>query len=93
MARTGCNLDSGHVAAKIAWLRAHEPEIDRDVASYLLPGSWVACQASGELAVDPSNASSTATDLAVEPSWPASQREARRAHWSAALALTSRRPG
>ena len=29
------------------------------VASYLLPGSWVAWQAAGECAVDPSNASST----------------------------------
>jgi xylulokinase len=56
--RTGCNLDPGHVGAKIAWLREHQPEIDRHVARYLLPGSWVACQASGELAVDPSNASS-----------------------------------
>jgi xylulokinase len=58
-ARTGCNLDPGHVAAKIAWLRNHEPSVDRATASYLLPGSWVAQQASGELAVDPSNASST----------------------------------
>jgi xylulokinase len=57
--RTGCNLDPGHVAAKIAWLRAHEPEIDRQANAYLLPGSWVALQASGELAVDPTNASST----------------------------------
>jgi xylulokinase len=57
--RTGCNLDPGHVAAKIAWLRAHEPEVDGHVATYLLPGSWMAWQASGELAVDPSNASST----------------------------------
>jgi xylulokinase len=57
--RTGCNLDPGHVAAKIAWLHAHEPEIARAAASYLLPGSWVAWQAAGELAVDPSNASST----------------------------------
>jgi xylulokinase len=57
--RTGCNLDPGHVGAKIAWMRAHEPAIDRDTASYLLPGSWVALQASGELAIDPSNASST----------------------------------
>jgi xylulokinase len=56
---TGCNLDPGHVAAKIAWLRSHEPELDRDVSAYLLPGSWMAWQASGELAVDPSNASST----------------------------------
>ena len=57
--RTGCNLDPGHVAAKIAWLRAHEPEIDRQASAYLLPGSWVAYQAAGELAVDPTNASST----------------------------------
>lgn len=56
---TGCNLDPGHVAAKIAWLRKHEPAVDRETAFYLLPGSWVALQASGELAVDPSNASST----------------------------------
>ena len=57
--RTGCNLDPGHVAAKIAWLRAHEPEVDRRTSSYLLPGSWVAYQAAGEIAVDPTNASST----------------------------------
>lgn len=57
--RTGCNLDPGHVAAKIAWLRAHEPDVDRRCSSYLLPGSWVALQAAGELAVDPTNASST----------------------------------
>jgi xylulokinase len=57
--QTGCNIDPGHVAAKIAWLRAQEPDVDRDVASYLLPGSWVAWQATGECAVDPSNASST----------------------------------
>jgi len=57
--QTGCNVDPGHVAAKIAWLGAHEPEIDRATASYLLPGSWMAWQATGECAVDPSNASST----------------------------------
>jgi len=59
-AMTGCNLDPGHVAAKIAWVHAHEPELVRDCSWYLLPGSWIALQASGELAVDPTNASSTA---------------------------------
>lgn len=58
-AQTGCNIDPGHVAAKIAWLHAHEPDVDREVASYLLPGSWVALQAAGECMVDPSNASAT----------------------------------
>lgn len=56
---TGCNVDPGHVGAKIAWLHAHEPEVAREAAWYLLPGSWVALQASGEHAVDPSNGSST----------------------------------
>jgi xylulokinase len=57
-ALTGCNLDAGHVAAKIAWLARHEPDVAAAARHYLLPGSWVAWRASGELAVDPSNASS-----------------------------------
>jgi xylulokinase len=56
---TGCNLDPGHVAAKMAWLERHEPEVAAEASHYLLPGSWVAWQASGTLAVDPSNASAT----------------------------------
>ena len=57
-ALTGCNLDPGHVAPKIAWLARHEPEVFGSAAAFLLPGSWVAWRASGTLAVDPSNASS-----------------------------------
>jgi xylulokinase len=56
---TGCNLDPGHVAPKVAWLAAHEPEAHAEAAVFALPGAWVAWRASGELAVDPSNASST----------------------------------
>jgi xylulokinase len=56
---TGCNLDPGHVAPKIAWLARHEPEAHEAAAVFALPGSWVAWRASGTLAVDPSNASST----------------------------------
>jgi len=55
---TGCNLDPGHVGPKIAWLARHEPESYASAAAFVLPGSWVAWQASGTLAVDPSNASS-----------------------------------
>lgn len=55
---TGCNLDPGHVGAKIAWLRDHRPDQDAAARWLLLPGSYVAWQASGVLAVDPSNASS-----------------------------------
>ena len=55
---TGCNLDPGHVAAKIAWLARHAPAAHRAAEAFLLPGSWVAWRASGALAVDPSNASS-----------------------------------
>ena len=56
---TGCNLDPGHVAAKISWLRRHRAEEHAAASWFLLPGSFVAWRASGELAVDPSNASST----------------------------------
>ncbi|MDQ6816058.1 MAG: FGGY family carbohydrate kinase [Actinomycetota bacterium] len=56
---TGCNLDPGHVAAKICWLRRHRPEDHAAARWFLLPGAFVAWRASGELAVDPSNASSS----------------------------------
>jgi xylulokinase len=55
---TGCNLDPGHVAPKIAWLAAHEPSLHEAAAVFAPPGSWAAWRASGTLAVDPSNASS-----------------------------------
>ena len=58
-ALTGCNLDPGHVASKIAWLARHAPEVHGEAERFLLPGSWVAWRASGTLGVDPSNASST----------------------------------
>jgi xylulokinase len=58
-ALTGCNNDPGHVAPKIAWLAGHEPEVHKAAAVFAPPGSWVAWRASGTLAVDPSNASST----------------------------------
>ncbi len=56
---TGCNLDPGHVGAKIAWLREQRPDGYEAARWFLLPGSFVAWRCSGELAVDPSNASST----------------------------------
>jgi xylulokinase len=56
---SGCNLDAGHVAAKILWLKGNEPDVFGATRSYALPGSFVAMRVSGALAVDPSNASST----------------------------------
>jgi xylulokinase len=56
---TGCNLDPGHVAAKIAWIREHGADEGRAARWFLLPGSFVAMHACGEVAVDPSNASSS----------------------------------
>jgi xylulokinase len=56
---TGCNLDPGHVAAKIAWVNRHRAGDHRAARWFLLPGSFVAWRAAGELAVDPSNASSS----------------------------------
>jgi xylulokinase len=59
LALTGCNIDPGHVAPKIAWLARYEPDVHRAAAVFAPPGSWVAWRATGVLAVDPSNASST----------------------------------
>ena len=56
---SGCNLDAGHVAAKIVWLQRHKPEVFGATRSFALPGSYVALSVSGVHAVDPSNASST----------------------------------
>src|SRR5689334_1750619 len=56
---TGCNLDPGHVAAKIAWLAGNRPDQHAAARWFLLPGSFVAWRASGEVAVDHSNASSS----------------------------------
>ncbi|HEX6027152.1 MAG TPA: FGGY family carbohydrate kinase [Solirubrobacter sp.] len=56
-ALTGCNIDPSHVGPKIAWLARNRPDLAP--AWLLLPGSYVAWRASGVLAVDPSNASST----------------------------------
>jgi xylulokinase len=58
-ALTGCNLDPGHVAAKIAWLAGNLPDQHAAARWFLLPGSFVAWWASGEVAVDHSNASSS----------------------------------
>ncbi len=55
----GCNLDPGHVGAKVAWLGAHRPAEHAGARWFLLPGSFVAWRACGVLAVDPSNASSS----------------------------------
>ncbi len=56
---SGCNLDPGHVAAKVAWVRDERSEQYGAARWLLLPGSFVAWRASGQLAVDPSNASSS----------------------------------
>jgi xylulokinase len=56
---TGCNVDPGHIAPKIAWLAGNEPEAHAGAAVFACPGAWVAWRVSGELAIDPSNGSST----------------------------------
>ncbi|HEX9839448.1 MAG TPA: FGGY family carbohydrate kinase [Anaerolineales bacterium] len=56
---TGLNLDPYHVAPKIRWLADHEPRLFEQTASFLLPGSYMALELTGELGVDYSNASST----------------------------------
>ena len=56
---TGLNLDASHVAPKIRWLADEQPQIYKQTAYFLLPGSYMAYALTGELGVDYSNASST----------------------------------
>jgi xylulokinase len=56
----GANLDSSHAVFKALWVRDEEPEAWSRVAHLLSPGSFVLRHATGEVAVDYSNASSFA---------------------------------
>ena len=56
---TGLNLDPSHVAPKIRWLADNQPRLFEKTVHFLLPGSYVAFELTGELGVDYSNASST----------------------------------
>lgn len=56
---TGLNLDSSHVAPKILWLRATEPDVFDRAVRLLLPGSFIVHHLTGEAVVDYSNASSS----------------------------------
>lgn len=56
---TGLNLDATHVAPKIRWIADNQPRLYDQAAYFLLPGSYMAYDLTGELAVDYSNASST----------------------------------
>ena len=56
---TGLNLDPSHTAAKILWLRDHNPkEYDR-TRKFMPPATFVIYKLTGSCAVDFSNASST----------------------------------
>ncbi len=59
-AAVGANLDSSHAVFKALWVRDEEPDVWRQVAHLMPPGSFVLQQVTGELAVDYSNASSLA---------------------------------
>ena len=56
----GANLDSSHAIFKALWVRDEEPVTWADAAHLMPPGSFVLRHATGELAVDYSNASSLA---------------------------------
>ena len=56
----GANLDSSHAVFKALWVRDEQPELWREAAQLMPPGSYVLRAATGQLAVDHSNASSLA---------------------------------
>lgn len=49
----------GFTAPKLLWVRKHEPEIFKRVASVLLPKDWVRLQLTGTKVSDPSDAAGT----------------------------------
>ena len=59
-AAVGANLDSSHAVFKAIWVRDEEPDAWSRAASLMSPGSFALRHVSGEVAVDPSNASSLA---------------------------------
>jgi xylulokinase len=56
----GANLDSSHAVFKALWVRDEEPEIWRDAALLMSPGTFALHAVSGITAIDFSNASSMA---------------------------------
>ena len=74
--RTGLNLDASHVAAKILWLRDHEPLVFERAAALLLPGSALVAWMTGERVVDHANASSTLLYDVRDQRWSAEMLEA-----------------
>ena len=57
---SGANLDSSHGVFKVLWVRDEEPDLFAGARHFVTPGTYAVLSASGELAVDPSNASSVA---------------------------------
>ena len=56
----GANLDSSHAIFKALWVRDEEPDVWRDAAILMSPGTFALRAVSGVTAVDYSNASSLA---------------------------------
>lgn len=56
---TGNPLTAGFSAAKVAWVREHEPATWRNVRSVLLPKDYLRRQMTGTVATDPGDASGT----------------------------------
>jgi xylulokinase len=57
---SGANLDSSHGVFKVLWVRDNEPDVFASASRFVTPGSYAVWSCSGELCVDPSNASSVA---------------------------------
>lgn len=61
-ARYLLNEPGNFTAAKLAWMRTHEPELHAKVKTYLLPGEWLAFRMSGR-------AVTTASGLSEGMAW------------------------
>jgi xylulokinase len=56
---TGNAINATYTAPKLAWLKAHRPEVLSATAQFLQPKDWLICQLTGKAAIDHSDASCT----------------------------------
>ncbi|MDP6667454.1 MAG: FGGY family carbohydrate kinase, partial [Dehalococcoidia bacterium] len=68
---TGNPALEGFTATKLLWMRKNEPELFDRVAHMLLAKDYIRFRLTGELAVEPSDASGTLLFSVVESSWSA----------------------
>jgi xylulokinase len=75
---TGLQPDACHVAPKILWLQANDPDVRDGADAFLPPAGFVAASLSGRRVIDPANASSSMLFDVIAREWSEPLLEAAR---------------